>query len=627
PGAPFVVELLGRCPRLKILATSRSRLRLRGEREFVVPPLALPPAQDDARSETPVERLAEVAAVRLFVARAADVRPGFALTEANAADVVAICRRLDGLPLALELAAAWAKALPPALLRQRLRERLLALTGGARDLPPRQQTLRATIAWSYDLLRSDEQRLVRRLAVFAGGWSLEAAEAIVESADDPEFDVVDGLTALVDHSLVRHEEPLGAAPRFGMFEMIREYAIEQLRAAGEEAAVRARHTRYFLALAERGEAALTGPDQAEWFAWLAREYGNLRAALTSAVERDDAATALRFGSALWSYWARQGQLSEGRAWLERALALDGDATSPSRIRARQRLANLAVDLADYARAETLYATNLAACQARNDEDGIALAKSGLGLVAGYRGNYDNARALYQAALARWRETGDRRSEAIELHNLGDAANAVGAFDEARARHQAAMTIQEAIGDVNGTAYSILSLAEATSEGEGPAAAGPLFERSLAMFVDVGDQLGLAYARFGLGRVALDAGDTARANAEFAASLASRREFGDRRGIIECVEGVAEVATATGQAAWATGLVGAATAARVALSCPLPPIVRRRHEQMIGALRTALGEAGFAAAYAAGQSLTLEQAADAVSDWASEPSSPDRYANA
>ncbi|HEV2460204.1 MAG TPA: hypothetical protein VGS80_17750, partial [Ktedonobacterales bacterium] len=315
--APLVADLLAACPGLTVLATSRAALHVRGEHEVPVPPLACP----DPADLPLVEALAEVPAVALFVARAQAVDPHFTLNEGNAASVAAICRRLDGLPLALELAAARIRPLSPGALLDGLKHPLPLLTSGPSDLPEHQRTLRDTLAWSYALLTPTEQALFRRLAVCADGCSLQAAEAISSAASPLNCSVLDGISTLLDQHLLLREPDLGGEPRIGMLETLREYARERLEATGEDAVVECAHAAYYLALAERAYPKLKGDEQAVWLARLERDHANLRVALAWAVARAEAEVALRLVVALWWFWHIHGHLSEGRLWIERVLAV------------------------------------------------------------------------------------------------------------------------------------------------------------------------------------------------------------------------------------------------------------------------------------------------------------------
>ena len=351
--APLVAELLAACPRLKCLVTSRVVLRLSGEHEFPVPPLELP----DPRRLPAVDALSQYAAVALFIQRALAVKPDFRVNNDNAPAVAEICVRLDGLPLAIELAAARIKLLPPQAMLARLGRRLELLRGGARDVPDRHQTLRHAIAWSYDLLEASEQVLFRRLAVFAGGCTLEAAEVVCQAVDDSaagpgqSLEVLDGVVSLVDKSLLHQEEQASGEPRFGMLETIREYGLECLTASGEEHAIRRAHADYYLALVEAAEPALTGPEQATWLDRLETEHDNLRAALRWAEESGETGIGLRLAGALCQFWLGRSYLSEGRERLTRLLLLAGAfAGTTARAKALTGAGHLAHNLGDYAAA-------------------------------------------------------------------------------------------------------------------------------------------------------------------------------------------------------------------------------------------------------------------------------------
>ena len=328
--APAVADLVGRCPGLTVLATSRAPLRLRGEQEFSVPPLALPDATPGpGAARAAVEACPSVA---LFLERARDARPDLELGDADLAAVAALCRRLDGLPLALELAAARVKVLPPRALLARMEAALPLLTGGPRDLPARQRTLRDALAWSYDLLAEEERAVFRRLGVFAGGFDLDAVAALC-----PAPGTLDVLARLVDHSLVRVGGAADGEPRFVLLETVREYALDRLAERGEADAVRRAHARHFAALAEAAAAALHGPRQAPWLDRLEREHANFRAALRWALDGGEAGLGLRLGAALWWFWFVRGRWSEGLAWLEALLALPagaGGAADDAKIRSR-----------------------------------------------------------------------------------------------------------------------------------------------------------------------------------------------------------------------------------------------------------------------------------------------------
>ncbi len=596
----LVGELLAACPQLKLLVTSRTPLRLRSEQIYPVPPLPLP----DQSKQLTIAELVESPAVTLFIQRAKAADPHFSIAEENAQSVAEVCYRLDGLPLAIELAAARVKLLPPNVLLNLIKRRLLLLASGPQDAPERQQAMRSTLDWSYDLLSSEAQTLFRCLAVFAGGCTLEAIEA-VRAEGIP--DVLEPLTELSDHGFVQQATHPNGASRFRMPEVVHEYASELLAESGDQLPISRAHAAYYLNFTDRAATELNGPRQGAWLTQLIADEGNLSAALEFAITQQNADTALQLGGNLWAYWARRGYLGEGRMWLERALAI---ANGPSSVRTRalRTLGNLAIDLADYSRARSLFEAIRAESIELNDEDGIMISRNGLGLVAWYRGDYVEARALQEVNLTELRALGNRRREALALGCLGDIANALGHFEEARALHQEALAIQQAIGDTGGIAYSILCLAETACDAGETETAQSMFERSLVLFEDNGDFLGVAYARYGLGRVASIRQENIRASEQFAVALALRREIGDRRGIVECVEGLAGVAASFGESELAVRLFSATTAARIALGVPIPPVQQSTAETKIQRLRVALGEKAFASVWSSGKVMTIEQAA-------------------
>ena len=362
--APAVTELLAGAPGLKVLATSRAPLGLYGEHEFPVPPLSMP----DLEHPPPLESLTQYEAVSLFVERARALKPDFKVTNESAPAVAEICVRLDGLPLAIELAAARIKMLPPKAMLQRLTSRLKLLTGGARDLPERQRTLRATIEWSHALLDEGEQLLFGRLAVFSGGRTLEAIEAICDALGDLPVDAFDGISSLLDKSLIRQEEGPNGEPRFVMLETVHEFAREKLEDSAEAQEIKRIHAQYFLTLAEVAFPELRGPDQLEWLERLEAEHDNMRAALTWALERKEAEVALRLGGALWWFWWMRGHNSEGRRWLEEALAIEGRVLPEVRAMALAGAGELATSQGNLDRAKEVCEEGLELLSARGKGD-------------------------------------------------------------------------------------------------------------------------------------------------------------------------------------------------------------------------------------------------------------------
>jgi predicted ATPase/DNA-binding winged helix-turn-helix (wHTH) protein/Tfp pilus assembly protein PilF len=645
--APVVAALLAACPQLKVLVTSRVVLHLSGEHEFSVPPLALP----EATPLPSVEALTHYAAVALFIQRACAVRPDFRVDTANTTVLVEICRRLDGLPLAIELAAARSKIFPPQALLARLGYPFELLRGGARDAPTRHQTLRQAIAWSYNLLEADEQVLLRRLAVFVGGCTLEAAEAVCHAADnasgaEPRLEVVDGMASLVDKSLLQ-QEALHGEPRFRMLETIRAYGLECLTASAEAPTTWRAAAAYFLGLVEMAEPELSGPQQAAWLNRLEIEHNNLREALRWADAHDATDLGLRLAGALCQFWLVRGYLREGQEHLARFLRRTGPSTwTTARAKASTGAGHLAHNLGDYATAHTRFEESLAIWRALGDKLGIATALNNLGWMAWRQGEYTVARALSEEGLAIWRALGDKLGIATALNNLGWTAHHQGDYALARAFHQESLMLRRALGHTGGIAFALTNLAWVMDQqgDHGPATALleearalfkavgmkqlyafassilgdiahaqsddrqaiALVEESLALFRDVGDKWGIAFALGILGTMVHAQGDTGRAIALVEESLTLRRELGDKYGIIECLEGLAGSVVAQGRLEQAVRLLGAAAALRTATGAVLSPRAHARSERLLSVLRAGLDEAVFAAAWTTGQATTLEQ---------------------
>jgi predicted ATPase/DNA-binding CsgD family transcriptional regulator len=637
--APLVTELLVACPHLAVLATSRAVLRLSGEHDLAVPPLALP---DLDRLCSPDE-LGETPAVRLFVERARAARADFALIADNAAAVARVCHRLDGLPLALELAAARSYVLPPQALLTRLEQRLPLLTGGPRDVPARLRTMRDAIAWSHDLLPPEEQVLFRRLAIFVGGFTLEAAEAVggsreagVEGREQdllaaasrlpPPISVLDGIASLVDKSLVRREEQADGGPdagtaRYGMLETIREFGLERLAASGEEADVRAAHAGHFLALAEEAEPGLEGPAQARWLARLEREHDNLRAALAWGTAAAPAA-ALRLAGALWLFWYVRGHLAEGRGWLERTLGAAAAAPAEHRAKALHHLGNLLYEQGDFAHARALYAQRLALARELDDREGVANALNNLGLLCVVGGDYPQARELLHESLALKRALGDRSGLVPTLSNLGDVAADEGDLATAWAYHAEALAISREVGNTRRVAHACYNLGAVADRRGDAAAAQAWLAESLGLFRALGDKNGEAGVLQRLARAAHRGGEPGRAASHYVEALALHREIGEQRILAECLAGLAVLAVAWGRAEPGARLLGAAAARLEALGARLPVADRADHAAAVEAARAQLGEAAFAAAGAAGAALGREAAlAEALAVAAVAPPAP------
>ena len=537
-----VADLLSACPRVKALVTSREALHLRGERQLAVPPLALP---DRSRVE-PLDRLTGYEAIRLFVQRAQAVKSSFAIADGNAYAIAEICHRLDGLPLAIELAAARVNVLSPQALLARLEHRLAVLTSGPRDVPARQQTLRQTIAWSYDLLTPGEQVLFRRLAVFAGGCTLAAAEAVAGGGEpDPSFDVanvVNGMASLVDKSLLRQEEEDGES-RFRMLETIREYALERLAAAGETERLQRIHAAYHLEFAEDADAGLLGGGrQAEWLDRLEADHDNLRAALSCFARSGPAEHGLRLAAALRRFWRARGYIAEGREWTAELLA---HPEARTRDRARARALHAAgfftSQQGDYGEARALFAESLEIFRELGDPHGIGWALVDLGYLTRYEGSHVAARSVLEEGLEFLTRAGDSEGMAAALGNLGLVARDLGDADVAEGYLERSLALWQELDDRVGIGWALTGLAMAARARGRLDVAAARTEKSLAVWQELGDRQNRANVLSTAARLARDQGEYALARVRLAESLAIFRDLGDRRGLAFVLEGFAGLA--------------------------------------------------------------------------------------
>ncbi|HZA84692.1 MAG TPA: AAA family ATPase, partial [Actinomycetes bacterium] len=486
---PVIEELLMAAPRLRTMVTSRVVLSLPGEQEYPVPPLHVP---DPARLPTDLSAIGAVEAVRLFTERATAANPRFALTERNAPVVAEITSRLDGLPLAIELAATRTKVLAPEQILSRLERRLSILTSGSRSLPERQRTLRAAIAWSYDLLDPVERRLFARLAVFAGGWTFESAEAVC----DPEglgLDALDGLSSLVDKSLVRTTDPSGGPARFSMLETIREFAQEQLEAGDDHEPVRRRHAEHFLGLAVEAEPHLTADDQGEWLDRCDAEHANLRAALRWAIDAGDAAAAQAAAGALWRFWQQRGHLAEGRRWLEEVLAMPaGQARTAARAKALTGAGGIAW-WTDQRAARARYEEALDIERELGDPARLAEALYNQAFALAREHDLDAAGRLLDESLALFRQVGDERGVTKVLVMLVVPDATAGAWDRVVARIEEVAAISRRLGDRLDLAYLLVWLAFASGRAGRPEDARATALEALELFREVDDATGMALA--------------------------------------------------------------------------------------------------------------------------------------
>ena len=606
--AQLTETLLRACPHLRVLATSQEGLGVAGELTYRVPSLSLP----DLRQLPPLEQLTQFEAIRLFVERAAVSRSGFALTGSNAPVVAQICYRLDGIPLAIELAAARMKVLSVEEIAARLDDRFRLLTAGSRTAPPRHQTLRAALDWSYDLLPEKERTLLRRLSVFAGGWTLEAAEAICAGEGADAYEVLDLLTHLVDKSLAVVIEDQRMKTRYRLLDTVRQYSRERLLEAAEEASTRRLHRGWYVQLAEEAEPELQGPEQTVWLDRLEVEHDNMRAALEFSGSQDDSEQAeLRLAGALWRFWEVRGFWTEGREWLEAALSRYSDIVTSARVKALNGAAYLAFFQGDYGRAQTLGEESLALSRKLGDKRGTASCLNILGLEACRLEKYDRAAALGVESLTLSQEVGDKWGVADALLVVGLVARGQGDSAQAAALLEESLTKFRELGHKWGEAITLNNLGlVAREQGDYPRATA-LLEETLTKFRELGDNWGIAFAEASLGIVAWYRRDYERAAALYKESLTLRSELGDKRGTATCLVGLAGVAGALGQAERAAVLFGAAEALREAIGLPLPPFIRDDYERYVAAARGMLDGAAFAAAWARGRAMTLEQAIDDV----------------
>ena len=600
---PQVVELLASAPQLKILVTSRAVLHVTGEHQFPVPPLTVP----DTDSLPPLELLEEYSAVALFIQRARAVKPDFVITRNNAAAVVEICRRLEGLPLAIELAAARVKLFPPPALLSRLRNRLAALTGGARDLPQRQQTMRNAIAWSHELLDDDERKLFRRLSIFVDGCTTEASERVCNAIGDLQLDVLDGMASLVDKSFLRQEEHLGGEFRFRAFETIREFGLECLAKSGEARATHQQHAIFFLEFAEQAETQLVGPDQEIWLDRLETEHNNLRAALEWCVETGEIETGLRLGTALWRFWSIRGYLVEGRQRLERLIALCTPQGSKSLIKVIYAAGVLAEAQGDYRTAQSMFARNLSMQREMGDKWGIANSLNNLGLIALRDNDYAAAQTLYEESLGLWRELGNQGVAALSLTNLGNIAADLGDYVRANSLHQESLSIFRELNDLRGVATSLAHLADVARRTRDYHTARTLYEESLSKFVDSGSKWDTANVLADLGDLARDTNNYNDARSFYQESMVIFGDLGDIRGVVRLFESFVALAIAELQPERALRVAGAADALRREHGIPLP-----RHEQLkldgtLEPIKEGLPELIRQATWMSGASMSVEQA--------------------
>lgn len=605
--AQLVMKLLQTCRELSILATSREALNVDGEIACVVPSLQVP----QSGTPWPIAQLREYDAVRLLIERVKASEQGFQLTDQNATAVVHICQQLAGIPLAIELAAARVKVLSIEQIAARLEDALQLLTEGKRTAPQRQQTLRATMDWSYDLLTEKEQILFRRSSVFAGGFTLEAAEAVCTGDDINRGEVLDLLKYLVDKSLIV-KQVQGIEARYRLLEPIWQYAREKLIATGEEENIQSRHSEFFTQFAVYAEPALEGPDQVTWLHRLETEHDNFRAALVWALKRGDSDGLLRLSGALAWFWYVRGHLSEGQQWLQRALGMSNQAdkkTAESRtlhIKVLIQAGILAWAQGDHKMRRALAEESLALSREAGDRLGMAYALHGLGDLTRSQGDYTAARALYEECLTLIRETGDKSTIPAVLNSLGLVAHAQSDYETARRLYQESLALSREMGNKQGIASSLNFLGFVAQAQDDYAGARVLHEESMALSREIGDKRGIATSLTNLGHVNLIQRDFTSARTQYSESLKLLSEARNQQDIVHCLVGWANFAEATGQAERAAKLCGFVEALLQATGRALFP-EREMYEKTITTLRSQLDEATSAAAWAAGKAMSTEQA--------------------
>lgn len=595
PAATLVAELLETCPSLKILVTSRACLRIYGEQEFPVTPLP----QD--------------AAVELFVQRARAVRPNFAISPESAPEIREICSRLDGLPLAIELAAARTRVLSPGTMLDRLQSRLQLLTGGALDLPERQQTLRNAIDWSHGLLNEAEQTLFRRLSVFVGGCTLEAAEAVCDTGHDLEIDLFEGLSSLVDKNLVQNVDFGSAEARFGMLETIREYALERLASSGDEAATRRAHAAYCLVLAEEGNPELNPADRAAWLSRCDLEIDNFRSALDWLFLNRDLSWGLRLCIALFRFWDMREHLTEGRARLDGILRLAGDNYSRERARVANFLGALSTTQGDFAAARSYLELSLSLYRQLEDEWGIGASLNALAISQRDRGDYSSAQENFERSLTFWRSVKDRSGTARCLHNLANVIRARGDYPRAQAASREATSIFEELGDRSGAAWSMNQQADIARAQGAMSVAQDLYQRALSAFRACGDRWGCARSLADIGFICCESGDYKAAQNAYAEALTIFADLGHRRGVARALEGCACLAIAQGEDSRALKLAGAAAHLRRQIGAPLPQAEQQKLEQTLTRAWQTMAHSDAKQAWDDGSKLTMEQAIEFFRD--------------
>lgn len=616
--APVLGELLQAGASLRILVTSRSLLNLSGEHHVAVGPLALP---DEPRSASEESGLDAYSAVRLFLERAKAATGSFILTAENAGDVVTICRGLDGLPLAIELAAARLRHLPLPAIVARLDDRLELLVGGPRDRPTRHQTLHEAIDWSYRLLGPQEQSFFRRMAALPAGCTLDTARMLGLPSSQGETVTLALLSTLVDCSLAICRADANGEPRFGMLETIRQFGLQQLQACGERDETYRALSVGFTSLVEGARNAIGGPNQKPWLDRLDAERGSIRSICEWAIQVHEPDIVLSLSAVLWPFWVQRGNLAEGRDLLQRALASPGMADEALRANSVFRLGNLAFELHDYVSARKAFGECLGIWQRVGDEDGIACAQNGLGLIDREMGSYDNASARIRSAMNIWQALHDEFSVAIAQYNLGMVALWVGDVHDATSYLSKAVSQYLQLNNVDQAAFTNVRLGQTACLESRIDDAQALFRESLEVFTRIGDRSGEASVLYAMGYRAFLAGDEHEALRQFHDALALRHALAARDGIIECVEGIAAIAASRGNAVDAARLLAATEAYRAGIGSVPSYLERRLIETAWASVAGRLALPEIDEAKRAGATMSLDETALAALRLLKRPEAP------
>jgi predicted ATPase len=602
--ASLVAQLLAACHELRILITSREGLHINGEREYPVPPLPLPDLAQTSSSES----LSQYGSVELFLQRAKAVKPDFQITNETAPVIAEICHRLDGLPLAIELAAARVRLFSPRAMLDRLKNRLEFLSGGGRDLPARQQTLRNAIVWSYDLLNENEQRLFRRLSVFVGGCMLDAVEALAENPLD-RVSIVGELGSLLDKSLLREIGDAHGEPRFIMLGLLREFGAEQLVASGEPEQIRRWHAQFFLLLAEQAESKLESAEQLEWVERMEQEHDNLRSALDWSMSTESGhEICLRLATTLGLFWEVRGYFSEGRERLAAVLAADfAQGQTMARSKLLARAAELAYRQSDYPATISFAGESLDICRLIGDQRGVASALIKLGNAVTEAGDYMTASEYLEESLEIWRALDDKHGIARVLISLGWAALRPGDYSLAKARLEEALSISRELGDTRSIGFELSGLGEVALRQDDYVRATQFLEESLALRRQLGNKWGIGVSLGTLGLVAIRQIDWVRAREWLGESLQVRYEIGDKGGSAWCLERLAEMAVALGKPEKAVHLLSCAANLRISIGSVIDAIDQTEHQDLRRSLQTQLGEESFTAAWKEGRAMSMGKA--------------------